>query len=185
MRVFRLCQETVQTQTPCARILVMQAGSGERIKLGVYLATWVCGNIKNRWEFCFVLDAMKREKIHKKNLVNIHSLSFEGLAFNCFSIFNNSFDQISGVECQEGLFGLECVRVEECGFEKSIMRYREEGNDETICNFSNFCVSLVFKFGKYILFYFLGIFRIVLIFGACGVRGFANRAKGEHFIISI
>ena len=59
------------------------------------------------------------------------------------------------------------------------MRYREEGNDETICNFSNFCESLVFKFGKYILFYFLGIFRIVLILGACAVQGFANRETGN------
>ena len=42
---------------------------------------------------------------------------------------------------------------------------------KAICNFSNFCESLVFKFGKYILFYFLGIFRIVLILGACAVRG--------------
>ena len=80
---------------------------------------------------------------------------------------------------------MECVRVEECGFGKSIMRYREERNEETICNFSIFCESLVFKFGKYILFYFLGIFRIVLILGACAVRGFANRANGQHFVISI
>ena len=35
-------------------------------KLGVYLATWVCGNKKKQMGILF-LDAMKRGKIHKKN----------------------------------------------------------------------------------------------------------------------
>ena len=106
----------------------------------------------------------------------------KGQVYDCFSNFDNSFDQISGMECQEGLFGLECVRVEECGFGKSIMRYREEGNDETICNFSNFCESLVFKFGKYILFYFLGIFRNVFQFMQTQKKSGEGISNGGSFV---
>ena len=56
----------MHTQTPFARILVKQAGSGECKKLGVCLATWVCGNKKKQMGI-LILDAMKHGKIHKKN----------------------------------------------------------------------------------------------------------------------